>query len=254
MSKAVNLRQAQVYPEQRRGVIITGGAGGIGLATAKVFAQNGFAVCSVDIATNPELDSLIKSCGGLSVEADVTDFDKAHQIAGEVFKKYGNLSALVTCAGSADNTNILDADPTKWFACVHANIAGTFNYIRAVSKYMKEQKYGSIVTIGSTAALRARRNISAYITSKSAIMGLTRAAARDLGRYNINVNCVVPGLVLTKLTECIQDDTKVKLRDETCFGRLSTPEQIASVIYMLASTQAEQITGEMIRVDGGQLA
>lgn len=237
-----------------KAVIITGGAGGIGLATAKAFAQNGFIVCSVDIATNPELDSLAKSRGGLSIEADVTDFGKACRIAGEVFEKYGNISALVTCAGSADNINILEADPTKWFACVHANIAGTFNYIRAVSQHMKEQKYGSIVTIGSTAALRARRNISAYITSKSAIMGLTRAAARDLGRHNINVNCVVPGLVLTKLTECIPDDTKARLKGETCFGRLSTPEQIASAIFMLASAQAEQVTGSILRVDGGQLA
>jgi 3-oxoacyl-[acyl-carrier protein] reductase len=119
---------------------------------------------------------------------------------------------------------------------------------------MKEQGYGKIITISSTVARRARRNICAYTASKSAVIGLTKSAARDLGRYNITVNCISPGLTVTSLTQNMPNHLVEKLKEETCVGKIATPSQIADAIYMLASEESNHITGEVIRVDGGQLA
>ncbi|MBI4243515.1 MAG: SDR family oxidoreductase [Planctomycetes bacterium] len=238
----------------KRVALITGASGGIGLECCKKFAKNGYSVCAVDVASTHELMEIVSSSGGIYFSTDVSDYEESKDVAGKVFNKFGALSVLVTCAGISSGKDILDISVDEWSKVIKVNLNGTFNYIKAVAFYMKDQGYGKIITISSTVAQRARRNISAYTASKAAVVGLTKAAARDLGRYNITVNCISPGLTATSLVDAIPDKIKSKLVDETCLGRIANPSQIADAVYMLSSDDSSHITGEVIRVDGGQLA
>jgi 3-oxoacyl-[acyl-carrier protein] reductase len=110
------------------------------------------------------------------------------------------------------------------------------------------------VTIASTVAIRARRHLANYVAAKAGVVGLTRAVARDLGRYNVNANAVAPGLVETALAAKIPESVRARLLEETALGRFATPEDVASVVAFLCGEEARHITGEVIRVDGGQLA
>lgn len=235
-------------------VLITGSSSGIGLATAEIFAERRWTVCGVDQKFTARGNSVIKNTGGLAAESRVSSFKEAHLIVERFYDRFGRLDALVTCAGNHDDADVTEITEEQWDETVMTNLKGTFNYIHAAAKFFKEQKFGKIVTVASTAALRARSGLPAHIASKSAIIGLTRACARDLGRYNVNVNCVCPGIVNTPLSKTIPESILEKLREETCLKRNGEPLDIARVIFFLCTDEARHVTGEVIRVDGGQLS
>lgn len=224
-----------------RVVLITGGSSGIGLAVARRFKLEGFSVAVADVKPGPE---------GRFFEADVRDAARAEEIAGALPR----LDALVTCAGISQDAPLDKMSPEQWRTVIDVDLTGTFNYLRAAAAVMKRQKSGRIVTVASTVGLRARRGLSNYAAAKAGVVGLTRAAARDLGRYQVNVNAVAPGLVDTPLGAAVPPEARQRLMEETALGRLATPDDIAGVIWFLCSDDARHVTGEVIRVDGGQLA
>jgi NAD(P)-dependent dehydrogenase (short-subunit alcohol dehydrogenase family) len=221
--------------------LVTGGASGIGLAVAHRLSSQGFTVTIVD--RHPAADFSFQ-------EADVRDGRRAEEIVNALPR----LDALVTCAGISIDAPLDAITLEQWRDVIDVDLTGTFNYLRAAAPVFKRQKSGKVVTVASTTALRARRNLSNYIAAKAGVVGLTRAAARDLGRYNVNVNAVAPGLVETPLAKSIPDEVRARLIEETALGRLARPEEIAAVIAFLCSEDARHISGETIRIDGGQLA
>lgn len=234
--------------------VITGCGNGIGLACARRFHERGYAIGGIDLKVPAEAAEVIEQSGGIFFEEDVSRFQRAREIVQDIARRLKRIDVLVPCAGISVDNPIDRLSEEDWDKVVDVDLKGTFNYISAAAAVFREQKSGKIVTIASTAALRARRSLSNYIAAKAGVIGLTRSAARDLGRYNVNVNAVAPGLVLTRLTEKIPEEIKAKLREETCLGRLAAPEDVAHVVYFLCTDEARHITGEVVRVDGGQLA
>jgi len=235
-------------------VLITGCGRGIGRASAERFAGSGWVVCGVDRDLPPETEALLGVSGGIGFQADVSATARAKEIVEAIAVRQGQVDALVTCAGISEDSSLTRPDEESWDRVLDVDLKGTFNYISAVAPVFRRQRSGKIVTVASTTALRARRGLASYAAAKSGVIGLTRAAARDLGRYGVNVNSVAPGLVLTALAEKIPDETKARLLAETCLERFAEPIDVANVIFFLASDEARHISGEVIRVDGGQLA
>jgi len=147
-------------------------------------------------------------------------------------------------AGGQDNPLCPDSFPAMG--------GGYFNFIRLVAPVFREQKSGKIVNVTSINGLRGKFGQSNYSASKAGIIGLTKTVARELGKYAVNVNAVAPGLILTDMMTQMPEEAKEVSLNETVLKRLGTPEDVASVVTFLCSEKARHITGEVIKVDGGQ--
>lgn len=225
-----------------RGAIVTGGAAGIGAAISRCLERDGYLVCVVDVA------------GNAAVKGDVREAATAQKAVNWLVARGAPVKALVNCAGISLGGPLPRLTQEHWDATLGVDLTGAYVFIREVAPAMTAAGGGRIVNIASTLALRARRGTAAYAAAKAGLIGLTRGAARDLGRDGINVNAVAPGLVETQLTKDIPPETKKKLADETALGRIATPEDVAEVVAFLCAPGSRHISGEVIRVDGGQLA
>ncbi|HEV2799693.1 MAG TPA: SDR family NAD(P)-dependent oxidoreductase [Pyrinomonadaceae bacterium] len=238
--------------------IITGAASGIGRACALELARGGASICIVDLAGEDlmtEAARMIRDAGArvVSFHANVADYGKAERIVAETRVRLGGVHLLVNAAGTIEDAPIWKMTETQWERVLGVNLKGTFNYIRAVAPALRAQGAGKIVNVASIEALRGRFGISNYAASKAGVVALTRAAAADLGRDRINVNAVAPGFIRTPLVERLPAEVLEEAARETVFGRIGEPEEVASVVAFLCSEAARHITGEVIRVDGGQM-
>ncbi|MBI2922327.1 MAG: SDR family oxidoreductase [Planctomycetes bacterium] len=218
---------------------MTGGASGIGAAAARSLARDGFEVVTVDLDRRAR------------VQGDVRNPETVLR-ALDVLKT--PVYALVNCAGAARPGPVQGLSREDWDGVLGVDLTGAFLFIREVAPRMAEAGGGRIVNVAATIGLRARRGAAAHAAAKAGLVGLTRASARDLGRRNINVNAVAPGVVETAMTADLPAEKKKELAEETCLGRVAQPEDVADVIAFLCGPGARHITGEVIRVDGGQLA
>jgi 3-oxoacyl-[acyl-carrier protein] reductase len=140
----------------------------------------------------------------------------------------------------------------QWDAVINVDLKGTFNFIRAAAPVFKEQKSGKIINITSINAMRGRFGQSNYVAAKAGTIGLTKTVAKELGRSKVNVNAVAPGLIETDMIKNMPDDFKQSSLSETVFNSLGKPEDVAYLVSFLCSEKARHITGEVIKVDGGQ--
>jgi 3-oxoacyl-[acyl-carrier protein] reductase len=238
--------------------IVTGAASGIGRACALELARGGAGVVLVDLAGEDlmtEAARLVREAGGrvASFHANVADYGKAERIVAETRVRLGGVHILVNAAGTTEDAPVWKMTETQWERVLGVNLKGTFNYIRAVAGALRAQGAGKIVNVASIEALRGRFGISNYAASKAGVIALTRSAATDLGRDGINVNAVAPGFIRTPMTERLPAEVLAEAARETVFGRIGEPEEVASVVAFLCSAAARHITGEVIRVDGGQM-
>jgi 3-oxoacyl-[acyl-carrier protein] reductase len=242
-----------------RVAIVTGGASGIGRACALEFARGGASVAVVDMAsedTTREMAHLIREAGARNVvtfRADVADFVEAERVIGAIQSQLGGCDILVNAAGVNDDAPVWRMTEVQWERVIDVNLKGAFNYVRAVAVVMRGARAGKIVNVASVEAFRGRFGLSNYAASKAALVGFTRAVAADLGRDGINVNCVAPGFTRTRMTESLPSEVLDEAARSSVFGRIAEPEEIASVIAFLCSDAARYITGEVVKVDGGQL-
>ena len=242
---------------QGKVAIVTGGSLGIGRAIALDLAAN----CA-DVAVNyrkhaDEADAVVAEMErmgrhGLAVQADVASFAEAQQMVDPVREKFGRLDILVNNAGINRDGVVWKMSETQWDEVLDTNLKGYFNYIRAAAPIFKEQGSGKIVNITSINGLRGKFGQSNYSAAKAGIIGLTKAVARELGKFSVNVNAVAPGLIETDMMKEAPQDVKDKALAEIVLGRLGAPEEVAHVVTFLCSDLARHITGEVIKVDGGQ--
>jgi len=237
--------------------IVTGGSIGIGAVIAKVLAAEG-----ADVAINyrkhadeanavgREIEAMGRKC--LVVQADVASFDDAQKMVDRVVEELGGLDILVCNAGINRDSVIWKMTEEQWDQVITTNLKGYFNYCRAAVPVLREQKAGKIVLVTSINGLRGKFGQTNYSASKGGIIALAKALAKELGRANVNVNCVAPGMVETEMAANIPEEFLQKARDETVLGRIAKPEEVAYVISFLCSERARHVTGEVVKVDGGQ--
>lgn len=237
--------------------IVTGGSLGIGAAIARELALQGAEVAINYRRHDQEAKQVladVEAAGrkGLAIKADVASFDDAQRMVDEVVEKFGGLDILVNNAGINRDSVIWKMTEEQWDQVIDVNLKGYFNYIRAAAPIFREQQSGKIVNVTSINGLRGKFGQTNYSASKAGIIGLTKALARELGRAGVNVNAVAPGLIETDMMKDAPEKVIEAALAEIVLGRLGQPEEVASVVAFLCSDAARHVTGEVIRVDGGQ--
>jgi len=237
--------------------IVTGGSSGIGSSIVLELAKGGANVAIIDRKPKDEADKLlaeVKKLGskGLAIQADVSKYTDADRTVKKILKEFGKLDILINNAGVNQDAVIWKMTEKQWDSVISINLKGYFNYIRAVSPLFKEQQSGKIINIASINGLRGKFGQSNYSASKAGIIGLTKSIARELGKYNVNVNAVAPGLIETDMVKNAPEEVKQKALAEIVLGRIGKPEEVAQVVVFLCTDYARHITGEVIKVDGGQ--
>ncbi|MBN2333280.1 MAG: SDR family oxidoreductase [Deltaproteobacteria bacterium] len=237
--------------------VVTGGSRGIGADIAKLLGRLGAKVAvnynkSADKAE--EVVAAIKAFGSdaLSCQADVANFDDAQKMMDQVKERWGTVHIVVTSAGMNWDGVIWKMTAEQWQRVIDVDLTGTFNFIRAAAPLFREQNYGRIITITSINGLRGKFGQSNYSAAKGGVIGLTKAAAKDLGKYQVTSNSVAPGFILTEMGEAMPDEFKQIAINEGVMKKAGKPEDVANLVAFLASDAAGHITGEVIKVDGGQ--
>jgi 3-oxoacyl-[acyl-carrier protein] reductase len=235
--------------------IVTGGAAGIGAAIAAVLAREGCDVAIVDREPPaPEHLQVITALGhrALVVRADVRDRTQAEHAVATVVHELGRLDILVCNAGVTADATIRKMSDAQWDDVLDVNLKGCFNYIRAAAETFMEQRGGKIVALASINGLRGKFGQANYAASKAGVIALGKTAARELGKFNVNVNVVAPGLVATQMTRSLPREVLDTATAETVLGRVATPGDCAEIVAFLCSDRARHVTGQVIQVDGGQ--
>ncbi len=237
--------------------LVTGGASGIGTAVALEFARHGADVAIVDLLVGEaarEVLAAIQDEGvrGLALQGDVADRGRADELVADVRECLGGLHILATCAGINRDAVIWKMSAEEWDAVIDVDLSGTFHYCQAVAPIFREQRYGKIVTISSINGLRGKVGQVNYAAAKAGVIGLTKALAKELARSHVNVNAVAPGFILTPMTAAMPTEAREAAIAEIPLGQAGTPEDVAALVAFLCTERARHITGEVIKVDGGQ--
>ena len=242
-----------------RNAIVTGGSKGIGAATALKLAQEGSNICITDLTQQDEAKEIIDSISAtgrkvIFVQADVASFKQSADVVGQALDEFGRLDILVNNAGMNWDGVCWKMGEEQWDRVIAVNLTGCFNFIRHVAPLFREQKYGKIINVSSINALRGKFGQTNYSAAKAGLIGHTKAVARELGKYGINVNAVAPGLIETAMIRESEDRDRIieNAMAEIALKRVGQPEDMANVIAFLASDWAKHVTGEVIKVDGGQ--
>lgn len=236
--------------------IVTGGTRGIGFAIVQTFLKNGASVAlfgsrkeTVDKALeklhaeNPDYDVI-----GLA--PDLSDYASVESAINEVKEKFGRVDILVNNAGVSAREPLYQYDPEAFKKIMDLNVTAVFNGCRAVAPIMKEEGGGVIINTSSMVSLYGQPSGVGYPTSKFAVNGLTRSLARELGRDNIRVNAVAPGVTRTDMVANLPEELVKRVCAPIPLGRMGEPEEVANVFLFLASDLASYVTGEILSVDG----
>ncbi len=242
-----------------RTALITGAAGGMGLATARLFANEGTRVVltDIDMALCQETAAAIAAETGadiLALELDIGDRGAIASVAEEIGRRFGALDILVNNAGiyGFESIDAGEAYEEMWQRCMNIMLTGQQRLIRAVLPLLRKSEAARIVNIASTEALGATPGNSAYVAAKHGVIGLTRSFAVDLGPEAITVNCICPGAVNTGMTAGFADDKKAKFaRQRIALRRYAEPLEIAHMTLSLVLPAASYVTGAVLAVDGG---
>lgn len=243
---------------QNKVVLVTGAASGIGRALITVFVQEGAKGIIVDTDRNrANIVAEQLQARGADVLVSITDVSRADQVDAmmqSVVQKYGRLDALVNCAGVYVHGEVVNLSEQEWDLQVDVQLKGPFLCSRAAARQMIRQGGpGRIINIGSTAAGNARLEAAAHCASKGGVVMLTKVMAMELGKHNITVNCVSPGLTdIGDISEHGPTTEYIKaFTSMVPLGRLASTQEIADVVLFVASEQASFVSGQNIFVDGG---
>ena len=233
--------------------VITGGAAGIGYATAEFFSKKGVNLVLADL--NPAVDAIAKKLGpqNIGVQGDVCDSAYLKRVIDSGVKAFGKLDILVNCAGIGPLGSAVEISEDYWNKTIAINLSASFMMARVFGIHLIENKIaGSIVNIASQAGVIALDKHVAYCASKGGVITMTKALALEWGRYGIRVNCVSPTVVLTELGHKAWDGPAGEaLKKELPAERFAEPDEIAGVIAFLCSDTAAMITGHNLLIDGG---
>lgn len=240
--------------------IVTGGSRGIGKAVVDLLSSFGAKVVVNYVRDEQAAVATAASArehGGeaVAIQADVSQLPEAERLVNETLERFGRIDFLICNAGIWEGAAVDSISEELWDKTLEINLKGTWSVCRAAVPVMKQQKFGRIVIVSSTAGQRGEANFSNYAASKGGQISFMKSLAAELGPFGINVNCVAPGWVDTDMTsETLADNTRMaSILKEIPKGRVATPEDIAGPVVFLCSAWADHITGDTINVNGGSV-
>ncbi len=237
-------------------VLVTGSAQGIGRAIALRFAKAGAKIALNDIEAQKEnLEKVKKEIEELGSEAkyyfaNVANYEEVERMIKEIERDFGRLDVLVNNAGIIKDRTLAKMTLDEWKAVIDVDLTGVFNCTKAALPLIVANQ-GSIISISSVVGLEGNFGQTNYAAAKAGIIGFTKSLAKELGRFGVRVNAVCPGFIETKMIESVPENIKQAVKQLTALGRFGKPEEVANLVYFLATDEASFITGEAIRIDGG---
>ncbi|MEA1675221.1 3-oxoacyl-[acyl-carrier-protein] reductase [Nitrospirillum sp. BR 11163] len=232
--------------------LVTGASGGIGAAIARTLHQAG-ATVALSGTKVEALEALAAELGdrAVVVSANLSDPEAVEALAKDAEAKLGQVDILVNNAGLTRDGLILRMKDEDWASVIDVNLTAAFRLSRALVKGMMKRRWGRIIGITSIVGVTGNPGQVNYAASKAGMIGMTKALAAEVASRNITANCVAPGFIATAMTDVLPDAQKEKLTAGVPAGRLGTPDEIASAVLYLASTEAGYVTGQTLHVNGG---
>lgn len=240
----------------KKTVLITGASRGIGRAAAEAFAKSGYDVAVNYNKSAEAAETLCRELEKYSIkampfQADVADKKAVEKMSAEIEIAMGAVSVLVNNAGIAEQALFTDITEEMWDRMFAVNVKGAYNCTQAVLPKMIHEKYGRIINISSMWGISGASCEVHYSAAKAALIGFTKALAKEVGLSGITVNCVAPGVIDTDMNGHLSPEIISELKEETPLNRIGTPRDVAETVLFLASEKASFITGQTISVDGG---
>ena len=235
--------------------IITGGAGGIGLAAVQKFVEEGAYVVIADYneaAGNQVQETFTSKERPVSfIKTDTADRNSVEALVGKTIEKYGRIDILVNNAGTTKDAMLSKMTEQQFDDVININLKGVFNCTQCVIPHMISQGSGKIINTSSVSGVYGNVGQTNYAASKAALIGMTKTWAKELGRKGIHVNAVAPGFTLTPMVQKMPEEVLEKMEAAVSLRRLGKPEDIANAYLFLASDESDYITGHVLHVDGG---
>lgn len=227
--------------------LVTGGSGAIGSAIVSLFQEAGARVVSVDRPGSSVPD------GVTFLPIDLAERTQIDALVAEVERAHGRIDILVHCAGVTRDSVLWKMSPEQWSEVLAVNLDAAFHLLKLCTPVMRRTEGGAVVLVSSINGQRGKFGQSNYVASKAGLIGLAKAAALELGGFGIRVNCVAPGWIETPMTAKVPAEFRDRALAETPLHRLGQPGDVASAVLFLCSEMSRHITGQVLRVDGGQL-
>ena len=236
--------------------VVTGAGRGIGRGIALALAREGAMVVVNYNGSKERAEEVVRTieeAGGkaVAIQCNISDFEAAKEFFANVVKEYGKIDILVNNAGITKDNLMMKMSEEEFQSVIQTNLAGTFHGVKFVTRPMMKQRQGRIINIASVSGVIGNMGQANYSASKAGVIGLTKAAEKELSSSNITVNAVAPGFVATEMTDVLSDSVKEAAVATIPLGRFGEVEDIAETVVFLASDKAKYITGQVICVDGG---
>lgn len=230
--------------------IITGGAAGIGAATAAKFTQEGARVIIWDL-DETRGNALAKELGATFAKVNTANYEEIEIAAKNVNDKFGRIDILINNAGITRDSTLKKMTVQQWQQVIDVNLSGVFFCTKIISEYMVANNWGRIVNASSVVGLYGNFGQTNYVATKAGIIGMTKTLARELGRKGVTVNAVAPGFIATEMVAAMPENVIEGMKAKVPVGRLGDPKEIANVYAFLSSDEASYINGHTLSVDGG---
>ncbi|HQZ37991.1 MAG TPA: SDR family oxidoreductase [Vicinamibacterales bacterium] len=234
-------------PLQGRGAIVAGGGGGIGQAVCARLLESGAQVVSID------RDDCRPPNGAGAVVCDLTDSAEVAAAVAAAHHRTGRIDIVVHCAGITRDGPLVRMSDDDWRAVMAANLDSAFYLLRSTGPLLRATGAGAVVLVSSINGERGKAGQANYAASKAGLIALGRTTAREWGRHHVRVNVVSPGWTETPMTAGLPDQLRARALADTALGRLGRPDEVAGAVLFLCSDESRHITGQVLRVDGGQL-